>query len=94
MSSIQERVNVVGCGKRRLEGIYGGRGLVGGGLKLEDVWVVTFPMVIVVRVKEINLGSVKRTLIVLPAQPLCVCAWRVILSFLEEVCEVLKALDH
>ena len=42
----------MGGGKRKCDGIYGGRGLVGGGLKLEDVWVDTFPMVIVVRVTD------------------------------------------
>lgn len=91
--SSQGRVNVVGGVKRKCDGIYGGRGLVGGGLKLEDVWVDTFPMVIVVRVTEINLGSVKKNTN-RPPSPAAVCALRVILSFLEEVCEVLKALDH
>lgn len=65
-------VNVVGAGKRKCDGIWRGSGLVGGGLKLEGVCVDTFPMVLMVRVTEINLGSVKKNTN-RPPSPAAVC---------------------
>ena len=62
----------MGGRKRKFEGIYEGRGGVGGGLKPVGDGEWLFPMLVMVRVIEINLGSVKKNTN-RPPSPAAVC---------------------